>query len=406
MKGLSHSRRWFLFTSLAAVALPAAAVAQTTDTVTVAVNGLISDAPFFIGAKKGFFAKQGLNVKLENIEAGSQMMAPLAAGHIDVAGGAVSVGTFNAVARGMNIKIVADRATTHPKSSYISLLIRKDLVDSGKVKTFADLKGLRIAQNGRGGTQASTVNEALKKGGLTYDDAVHVYNISNPDHLSSMANKAIDGALTTEPLVTLAVKKGIAVRFTGPDLYPNQVIAALLYSGEFIKKRPEVARRFMLGYVESVRYFNDGIVDGHFVGPVGDEIIDILVEGTKLKDRALYKDVIVNWCNPDGYVNTDSLRKDLAFFKSRKEFELVPTVTVEDAIDNSFVDYAVAKLGAVQAGDGSCEVAEGHLPIVRLDLLPLAGEGSGRRWSAVADKPTASSPPRPRSPRRRRSAPS
>ena len=344
MTGLSRSRRWFLLASLAA-ALPACAAAQTADTVTVAVNGLISDAPFFIGAKKGFFARHGLNVKLEMIDAGSQMMAPLAAGHIDVAGGAVSVGTFNAVARGMNIKIVADRATTHPKSSYISLLIRKDLVNSGRVKTFADLKGLRIAQNGRGGTQASTVNDALKKGGLTYDDAVHVYNMPNPDHLNGMANKAIDGALTTEPLVTLAVKKGIAVRFTGPDLYPDQVIAALLYSGEFIKKRPDVARRFMLGYVESVRYFNDGIVDGHFVGPVGDEVIDILVEATALKDRALYKDVIVNWCNPDGYVNAASLRKDLAFFKSRPEFELVPSVTVEDAIDNSFVDYALATLG-------------------------------------------------------------
>lgn len=158
MRGLSPSRRWFLLGSLAVATLPACAAAQTADNVTVAVNGLISDAPFFIGAKKGIFGRHGLAVKLENIDAGSQMMAPLAAGHIDVAGGAVSVGTFNAVARGMNIKIVADRATTHPKSSYISLMVRRDLVESGKVKTFADLKGLRIAQNGRGAMQASTVN--------------------------------------------------------------------------------------------------------------------------------------------------------------------------------------------------------------------------------------------------------
>lgn len=329
------------------------AAAQDKDIVKVAVNGLISDAPFYIGAAKGYFAEQNITVELVPIEAGTKMIAPLSVGHLDAAGGALSVGLFNAVARGLNIKIVADRATTHEKSSYINLMVRKDLVDSGKVKTYKDLKGLRIAQNGKGGVQASTINEALKAGGLTYDDAVQVYNMSNPEHLNAMTNKAIDASLTTEPLVTLAEQKGIAVRFSKVDLYPNQVIAALLYGGDFIKKRGDVAKRFMVAYLQSVRFFNDALVDGRFKGPNAGETINILIAATPLKDRAVYESAIANWVNPDGRVNEDSLRKDFAFFKTRKEFELAPNASVDEAVDNSFVEYAVKVLGPYKPKAGA-----------------------------------------------------
>jgi NitT/TauT family transport system substrate-binding protein len=329
----------------ATLAPPAASVARADEIVTVGVNGLISDAPFYIGESKGYFAKQGIAIKFVPIDAGSQMIAPLSVGHLDVAGGALNVGFFNAVARGMNIKIVADRATTHPKSSYISLMVRKDLVDSGQVKTYADLAGLRIAENGRGAMQASTVNEALVRGGHTYDDAIHVTNLPNPEHLNAMTNKAIDASLTTEPLVTLAVKRGVAVAFSKTDLYPNQVIAALLYGGEFINKRPEVAKKFMVAYLQAVRFYNDALVDGRFKGPNAKEVVDILIASTPLKDRSLYDDVIANWCNPDGRVNEASLRKDTAFFRTRKDFDLSPKASVEASIDNSFVDYALSVLG-------------------------------------------------------------
>jgi NitT/TauT family transport system substrate-binding protein len=320
-------------------------LAQTQETVTVAVNGLISDAPFYIGQAKGYFAKQGLTVKLVNIEAGTKMIAPLSAGQIDVGGGAIGVGLFNAVAHGLNVKIVADRATTKADYSYISLMVRKDLVDSGAVKTYKDLKGLRIAQNGKGGVQASTINEALVAGGLTYDDATQIYNMSNPEHLNGMMNKAIDASLTTEPLVAIAVERGIAVRFSKPDLYPNQVIAALLYGGEFIKKRPEVAKKFMIGYLESVRFYNDALVDGRFKGPNVKEVIDILTASTPLKDRSVYESIFANGGDPDGQVNEASLRKDLEFFKTRKEFELAPNSSVESIVDPSFAQYAVSILG-------------------------------------------------------------
>ena len=59
----------------------------------------------------------------------------------------------------------------------------------------------------------------------------------------------------------------------------------------------------------------------------------------------VYEAAIANSVNPDGRVNEASLRKDLDFFRTRKEFELAPNASVESAIDNSFVDNAVKVLG-------------------------------------------------------------
>src|SRR5437879_12334480 len=78
------------------------------------------------------------------------MIAPLGVGQLDVGGGAVSAGLFNAMARGVDLRIVADKGTIRTGQSYEALIIRRDLVESGRFKTLADLKGLRIGLGARG----------------------------------------------------------------------------------------------------------------------------------------------------------------------------------------------------------------------------------------------------------------
>jgi len=94
------------------------------------------------------------------------MIAPLGTGELDVGGGTVSAGFYNAVGRGILMKIVADQASIKPGYGYSSLMVRKDLVDSGRYKSFADLKGMKVAIGAPGTGTASALNEALKKGGL------------------------------------------------------------------------------------------------------------------------------------------------------------------------------------------------------------------------------------------------
>ena len=57
--------------------------------------------------------------------------------------GALSVGFWNALVRGIKFRIVADRGHAQPGYLYQTVFMRKDLIDSGQFKSLKDLKGRR-----------------------------------------------------------------------------------------------------------------------------------------------------------------------------------------------------------------------------------------------------------------------
>ena len=121
--------------ALGAAALPAAfAGGAGAQTVTVGTAGTISDAPIYIADRKGFFAAEGIDVKVIEFRSASDMVAPLGAGGLDVGAGSAGASLNNAVARGIRIKIVADKASSPPGYGATKILVRKDLIDSGRYK--------------------------------------------------------------------------------------------------------------------------------------------------------------------------------------------------------------------------------------------------------------------------------
>jgi NitT/TauT family transport system substrate-binding protein len=227
-------------------------------------------------------------------------------------------------------------------------MVRKDLVDSGRYKTFADLKGMKVAIGAPGTGTASALNEALKKGGLKYGDVEVVY-IGFPEHLPTYRNKGIDASITNEPTMTRAIEENVAVRVAGNDVtYPDQQTAVTFFSDHFIKDRRDVAERFMHAYLRGVRVYNDALQDGHLAGPTANEVIPILVKYTSIKDESIFRRMIPSYASPNGEVNVGSLRKDLDFFRELGLIEK-KEVSVDGVVDSSFAQAAVAKLGPYQA---------------------------------------------------------
>src|SRR5437763_217361 len=258
-------------------------VAQT-STVKVASAAIASDVGFFLAQKKGYFRQEELNVEFTQLANAPQMIGPLGRGQLDVGAGTVSAGLYNAVERDIALRAVADKGSMRPGYGFSGLLVRKDLVESGRFKTLKDLKGMKIAVGTFGSANSSAVNEALKRGGLTWADASMV-ELAFPQHLVAHANKAIDASMTNEPTSTEAVKQGVAVRVAGNDeIYPNQQTAVVLYSEKFMQERPQVALKFMRAYIKAVREYNDALKDGHIAGPNADEVVAILTEYTFIKD--------------------------------------------------------------------------------------------------------------------------
>jgi len=256
----------------------------------------------------------------------------------------VAASLYNAVAQNIAIRAVADKGSMRPGYGFSGLLVRKDLVDSGRFKSLHDLKGMKIAVGTFGSANSSAVNEALKRGGLAWNDA-NMVAITFPEHLAAYANKAIDASMTNEPTASEAVKEGLAVRVAGNDeIYPDQQTAVVIYSEVFARKRPEVALKFMRAYIKAIREYNDALKDGRIAGPNADDVISTLTEYTFIKDARLHREITPAAIDPDGRMNLRGLANDLQFFKERKLIQ-DPAITVERIIDTSFAEEAVKELG-------------------------------------------------------------
>lgn len=309
----------------------------------VGTIGASSDSPFFIADKRGYFKEEGLTVKFIRFDSAAKAMAPLGTGELSVASGATSAALYNAVRRGVTLRIVADKAKNPPGYGFESLLVRTDLRDQGKIKTLADFKGRKIAISSPGNSEDFLVDYAMRKAGMTFKDVNPVY-LGFPQHIAAFTNGGIDVSLSVEPSISSIEKSGKAVRFLGVDeFYPGFETAVVFYSEKFIKERPEDAKKFMRAYLRGARDYLDALNGDRLTAPAADQVIPILNEYSFIKNPAVYRAMRSHYVDPNGELNVASLKNVWQYFKDTKLID--GSVTVDQVVDTSFAKWAAEKLG-------------------------------------------------------------
>jgi ABC-type nitrate/sulfonate/bicarbonate transport system substrate-binding protein len=315
------------------------------DVVKLGVLTSASDAGFYIGFAKGWYADQGLDIQTTQFASAAQMIAPLSQGQLDAGGGATSAGLDNAIARDIGIKMVADKAFVPTDSSYQAIVVRKDLAD--KVKDYKDLKGMKFALSGEAISPMVAVDRAMRKSGLTIKDVDLTY-LGFPDMAAAMAGKQIDAAHPIEPFTTQIPAQGSGVIFKRSYEYsPNDQIAVVLYSPGLIKDRPDVAKRFMVAYLRSVRLYNDAFFKKAKDQAAHDEVVDILSKATTVKDKALYEKMEMPSLHPDGKLVLNSVKEDQDWYIEHGYQKT--KIDIDAGVDMSYADVAVQQLGAYKA---------------------------------------------------------
>jgi NitT/TauT family transport system substrate-binding protein len=314
------------------------------DKVTIGYTQTATDIGLYVADKRGYFKDAGLDVNFVTFDSAARMIAPIASGDLQVIAGAASAALYNAVARGIDVRIVADKVSTPPGRTSQTLIVRKDLVESGRYKTLSDLKGMKVANAAPGAAASVTLNKMLERGGLTIKDIDESF-LSFPEHVIALQNKAVDAALPAEPATTQAVNAGLAVKVLTDDVaYPYHQIAVIFFSGKFATEKPEAAKRFLIAFLRGVRDHNDALgPDGRFVGEKGEAIIKILNEYTPIKDPQFYRSFPLAACNPDGTMNLDSLKNDLDVF--RADGLIQGDVSIDKTVDLSFLQAALKDIG-------------------------------------------------------------
>ena len=322
--------------------------AQAADKVNVAVLNAAGDVGLFIAQERGYFRDEGLDVSLTHIDSAVKMMPLLGTGDLDVGGGATTAALYNAADRKIDVRVVASRARTAPGYGYQALVIRKDLVDSGKYKSYSDLKGLKFAFASPGSTPLSSLNEVLKKANLTFNDMNLTY-LNFGAQVAALQSGAIDGTIMIEPYLSQVVGLGAAVNVTPTEAYyPSAEVSLLLYGDKFIKERPQIATRFMKAFLRGARDFRDAIDAGRWKsGPVADDVIRIFAKGVNMPE-AVIRGMTPQFADADGDINVESLRMDLAYFKQSGDVTS-KTITADMIVDLTFAKAAAKELGPYKA---------------------------------------------------------
>jgi NitT/TauT family transport system substrate-binding protein len=222
-------------------------------------------------------------------------------------------------------------------------MVRKDLIDSGQVRDYGDLRGLTVVTSAPGNSTEVDVAAALEKAGLTLAD-VNFQHMSFPDMITAFQNRAIDAAIVIEPYVSRIEKLGSAVRWKGTlDFYGNQQVAVIMYGPKLVEEQQDVARRWMTAYLRGVRDYNDAFSPKRLRR---DEVIQTLIKHTPIKDASVYEEIRPAGLDPDGRVEMASVRRDLAYYEQTGK--LSQPIDLSKVIDTSFAEYAVQRLGPYQ----------------------------------------------------------
>ena len=224
----------------AAFALGAgAAHAQAAEKFTFALNWFaVGDhAAYWVALEKGYFAKAGLDVTLENSKGSGDSIAKVDTGRAD-AGLADAVAVLAADARGARVKMVGMVFDKTP----LNFFSRKDM----PIRSPKDVEGKTIgAPPGDGQRQAWPAFAKLHK---IDESKVTWVNVEPAAKIAALAEKRVDvvGDYTTGlPFYEKAMGVGNVVMLpwadTGFDLYSMSIMA----SEKTMKERPKVLRAFL-----------------------------------------------------------------------------------------------------------------------------------------------------------------
>lgn len=202
-----------------------------------------ADAGFFMmAAKKGFAAKQGLNLELLQVKDDQIGLKALIAGEVDSFEGGPQ-GAFAAVARGADVKIIGCHWVVLPHGIYV----RDDI---HKVE---DLKGKSIAVSSPNTMPDLLARAALAKYGIAPDQVKLAAVGGDRERYQALAGGVVEGAVVSNEYQP-AMPKTLHLLIAGRDAVPKFLRVCLMTSGKMLKERGDDVVHFLAAEMEGLRF--------------------------------------------------------------------------------------------------------------------------------------------------------
>jgi NitT/TauT family transport system substrate-binding protein len=270
----------------------------------------LTTAPFWYANELGYFEQLGLKFEVVTIAGSGDVVAPLAAGQIDLAGTAFGSGLYNAITRDLNIVAVADNGKLD-KGLAGSAAVVKAGTKASYGSDWCALKGKRVAIQGKTTGLWVTLKKALDSCRLSIND-VTVVELGFAETNAAITNGAVDVAFQVEPFVASGVAAGLLDIWRTLDQgREGQQMNMILLSPQFAQNR-DVVLRFLVAYIAATREYLKDAAQGGDKTRLGTILSKYLSE----KDPTKYAGMIMMGISPDGALNLESISESLAVYQA------------------------------------------------------------------------------------------
>lgn len=209
----------------------------------------LNHLPYFIAQKKGFLAKEGVQVDLVAIGRSDIQLEALVARELQIS-------TVNADGiiiwnerSGDNLKVIAGTSNAAP---YL-------LVGAKNIKRIDDLKGQKLGVASLKGGATSILVSYLKSKGLNYprDYSMIVITGGTPARLSALENNSVAGAVLGIPFGDVAVDKGFTRLGDTMEVISHYQFNGINVNPSWAEKNRPLLVRFLKAHIQSLRWIYD-----------------------------------------------------------------------------------------------------------------------------------------------------
>jgi NitT/TauT family transport system substrate-binding protein len=309
------------------------ALAQTRVVLGVGGKTAVVYLPLTVVERLGYFKDEGLDVVIQDLQAGSRALQALIGGSVEVVAGGYDH-TIQMQALGRDIVAFA-LLNRYPG---LVLAVRKDL--ESEIRSISDLKGRRVGITAPGSSTHIFVNYLLIKSGLRPTDASIVSTSVGAQAVAAVQNRLVDAISNVEPAISLLDERGLirvladtrTAQGTRAVLGGEYPFASLYTTRAWLERNPDKAQRLTNAMVRGLRWMQ---------GKSAVEIAQILPEEFFLGDRDLYIRMLqrnLEMFSPTGRFSETAPLRPLVVLSSfdenvaRAQFDLKRTFT------NEFVD--------------------------------------------------------------------
>jgi NitT/TauT family transport system substrate-binding protein len=314
--------------------LSPAAAPPAPATVQLAHLGNMAGTPLFLARQRGYFTAEGLDVGTITFKVSADIIPALATGDVDVAAMALNPALFNAVARGINLTLVGDLASNQRGRATSALVIRKEVVDAGRYTRPEDLRGMTIGVPGPFTNVHYYLSLIAERHRFPLEE-INVTPVAMADSLLALRNGSLDGYFDIEPSPTIAAREGFGVRVIEADEIYEGFQSSVVAYGPSMTGRPDVATRFMVGYVRGLRDYLDAFFEGKDRERA---VADIIREGI-----ALPQEIVAPGIHPSGRLTLASMEDVLNWWVKMGAPTQKPDVRT--MVDEQYLEQAQQRVG-------------------------------------------------------------